>query len=215
MAKADELDELTGDELRSLLAAAQSGDAAAKDALLRRYQPFLQRRARRLGSARLRGSDLAQDTAERALRTLASFRGTTEPELRAWLGTILSHVVSQRLRDEHRLKRRGTLVPLSDAAPSTAPEPSPSQVLRGKEAWRALARAVAMLPASQREVVRRHLRGASVAELAAELKKTPASISCLLQRGGQAVRAQLGEAHGDQSLGAWFTAMQALLAEEG
>lgn len=216
----DSVDDLVDDSaaaLTRLLAAARTGDLAARAALWRRWHPYVLQRARRAGSGRLRGSDLAQDTAEQALRTLRAFRGQSEPELRAWLDAILRNVIGQRLRAEGRIKRRGVIVPLSQAAPAAAPGPSPSQTLRGKEAWRALLRAVAALPDSQRHVVRRHLRGASVAELAAELDKTPAAISCLLQRGSQAVRVALGEdatgAGDERSVGDWFQAMQALLRE--
>lgn len=201
--------------LAALLAAVRAGDEAAVARVLAALQPYIARRARWRAGARLGASDLAQDTAEQALRTLRLFRGQSAPELRAFLDGVLRNLIGQRLRAARRGKRDAVTVPLplcDQATPLAAPGPSPSQALRGKEAWRALLRAVAALPEAQRLVVRRHLRGASVAELAAELGRTPAAISCLLQRGGQALRAALGDPE-ERSLGDWFVAMQALLRD--
>lgn len=203
------------ENLPSLIAQAQAGDEAAFRALVDQYKPFLSRLARRRlrsGTTGTRPSDLVQDTLERAVRCLHSFQGTRDPELRAWLAKILQNVLIQQHRAAGRIRRTAQLVPLpsSDLLEQSDPQPGPSDQLHGQEAWRLLLRAVAVLPEGQREAVRRHLRGASVAEIAQMLGKSPAAVSCLLQRGGKALQSKL---QGAGPLGGWFRTMQRLLEE--
>jgi RNA polymerase sigma-70 factor (ECF subfamily) len=200
-----------------LISAAQSGDAGALRELVRRYQPHLERIARRrLGGsgAGQRPSDLVQDTLERAVRCLHQFQGTTDPQLRRWLAVILQNVFVQQQRAARRKRRAVETVPLPDSDQLSGPDPppGPSQALRGREAWRALLRAVFALPEGQREAVHRHLRGEAVADIARALGKTPAAVSCLLQRGGKALQEALGERG---QMGAWFQSLRVLLAEAG
>jgi DNA-directed RNA polymerase specialized sigma24 family protein len=82
--------------------------------------------------------------------------------------------------------------------------------LRGQEEWRRLQRAIYALPEAQREAVRRHLRGEAVGDIAATLKRSPAAISCLLQRAGKRLQQQLG---GNAPLGPWFQTLRKVLAE--
>jgi RNA polymerase sigma-70 factor (ECF subfamily) len=197
-----------------LVASARQGDGTAMRELVRRSEPHLYGLARRQPAALpagLRPSDLVQDTLERAVRSLHQFHGRTDGELRGWLAVILRNVLIQKRRAAGRQRRAAELVPLpsSDQLPAPDPPPGPSQTLRGREAWRDLLRAVFALPDDQREAVHRYLRGDTVPEIAAALTRTPAAVSCLLQRGGKALQAALGE-HG--SLGDWFTVMRALLA---
>jgi RNA polymerase sigma-70 factor (ECF subfamily) len=208
----------TPDELADvavIIAAAQSGDGPSLRVLVKRYQSHLLRLAR----ARLRSmpegqrpSDLVQDTLERAVRCLHQFQGSTDLELRRWLAVILQNILIQQQRAAHRLRRAARLVelPESDQLIESDPAPGPSQSLRGREAWRALLRALYALPAGQREAVHRHLKGEAVSEIAQTLGKSPAAVSCLLQRGGKALQQTLGE-HG--KLGAWFSTMRQLLAD--
>lgn len=202
------------EQLRAVIAAAQAGDVGALKDLVRRYQPFLVRLARRqLRSAPggPRPSDLVQDTLERFVRSLRSFQGTCDQQLRGWLSVILTNVLIQQRRSASRQRREAEHVPLPDADRFAGPDPmpSPSQQLHGQEAWRALLRAMFALPEGQQEAVHRHLRGESVAEIAQTLGKTPAAVSCLLQRGGKALQRKLGQSG---QLGAWFQSMKSLLA---
>jgi RNA polymerase sigma factor (sigma-70 family) len=201
-------------ELSGMIAAAQGGDKVAMGMLLRQYQPHLLRLARRRRGfmpAGQRPSDLVQDTLERVVRCLHQFQGQSEPELRRWLAVILENVLIQKRRAAGRKRRAAELVPLPDSDDLLGPDPppGPSQSLRGREAWRALLRAIHALPEGQREAVRYHLRGEAVADIARAMNRTPAAVSCLLQRGGKTLQASLGE-HGP--LPAWFFAMRALLA---
>lgn len=205
------------EDLASLIAQAQAGDEAAFRTIVGQYKPFLSRLARRRlrsGTMGSRPSDLVQDTLERAVRCLQSFQGTRDPELRAWLAKILQNVLIQQHRAAGRIRRAASLVSLPSVGEleQSDPQPGPSEQLHGQEAWRSLLRAVAVLPEGQREAVRRHLRGTSVAEIAQLMGKTPAAVSCLLQRGGKALQSKL---QGAGPLGGWFRAMQRLLEENG
>ncbi len=202
------------DELAAIIAAAQGGEAWAMQEIVQRYQPHLLQLAKRQRSSIPMGqrpSDLVQDTLERMARCLHHFQGKTDKELRSWLAVILRNVLIQKLRAAGRQRRAVETVPLPDAdqLPGPDPPPGPSQVLYGHEAWRALLRAVYTLPEGQREAVQRYLRGEAVTDIARALGRTPAAVSCLLQRGGKSLQSSLGE-HGP--LGAWFQEMRALLA---
>ena len=197
-----------------LLAAVRSGDPAALRELLQMVQPHLSRLARQRRSSLpdgLRPSDLVQDTLERVVRYLGQFQGESDRELRAWLGVILRNVLIQKRRSAQRLRRAVETVPLPDSDDLAAQELSlgPSQALRGQEEWRRLLRALHELPQHQREAIRRVLRGESVAETAHAMGRTPAAVSCLLQRGGKQLQALLGH---KGPLGPWFALLRELLA---
>ncbi len=198
----------------SLLAAVRSGDPAALRELVRMVQPRLSRLAnqrRRSLPDGLRPSDLVQDTLERVVRYLGQFQGESDRELRAWLGVILRNVLIQKRRSAQRLRRAVETVPLPDADDLAPQELSlgPSQALRGQEEWRRLLRALCELPEHQREAIRRVLRGESVAETAQAMGRTPAAVSCLLQRGGKQLQSLLGH---QGPLGPWFAMLRELLA---
>lgn len=198
----------------SLLAAVRRGDPEALRELVRMVQPHLSRLARRhRGSLPegLRPSDLVQDTLERVVRYLGQFQGESDRELRAWLGVILRNVLIQKRRSAQRLRRAVETVPLPDSDDLAAQELSlgPSQALRGQEEWRLLLRALYELPEHQREAIRRVLRGESVAETARAMGRTPAAVSCLLQRGGKQLQSLLGH---KGPLGPWFALLRELLA---
>src|SRR5262249_51687098 len=84
------------------LDAARRGDAAALDALVRRYRPWLQVLAQAQLGRRLPGkcdaSDLVQQALLDACRGLPDFRGTTEAEVCAWLRQVLARALGHELR---------------------------------------------------------------------------------------------------------------------
>ncbi len=123
----------------------------------------------------------------------------------------MHNVLIQHQRAAHRLRRAGQTVPLADSGELAPPSPlpGPSQLLRGEQAYRSLLAAVFDLPSGQQEAIRRYLRGTPVADIARDLGKSPAAVSCLLQRGGHTLQEKLG---GHGALGPWFQAMRDLLA---
>ena len=89
-------------DLDGLLRLARNGDARALGRLLEMYRGYLKLLARLQIDRRLRGkadaSDLVQETCLRAHHGFREFRGTTEPELLAWLRQILASRVLDLLR---------------------------------------------------------------------------------------------------------------------
>src|SRR6516164_5397369 len=93
----------------SLLHRARVGDEAARGRLLELYRNYLRFMARALISqplqARLDASDVVQETFLKAYREFASFLGSSEPELVAWLRQILVRTVADQVK-RHRAKGR-------------------------------------------------------------------------------------------------------------
>lgn len=91
------------------LSAARSGDAAARGLVLARYESYLNLLARlNLGQvmqAKVSRSDLVQETFLQAQKNFSRFRGTTEPEMTAWLRKILAAQIAQHVRYHHRERR--------------------------------------------------------------------------------------------------------------
>ena len=79
--------------LRLLLTNAAGGDAAAREALLGLYRPYLRlavgERIPKLVQKRMDASDIVQQTLLDAVRGLPEFRGHTEPEFTAWMMKLL------------------------------------------------------------------------------------------------------------------------------
>ena len=90
------------DTVERMIAAVQQGEHSQLGVLLNLYRGYLLTIAgHELGSdvvAKAAPSDLVQETFLEASQAFAQFRGTTEPELRAWLNQILS----RNLIDLHR-----------------------------------------------------------------------------------------------------------------
>ncbi len=134
---------------------------------------------RELGNA-----DDAEDVTQAAFVDAyrAVLRGTTPQSPRAWLLAISENVRRRRFRTAQR-RPREDLVEDADF-PITADLPH--------ERSRALAEALADLPAEQRRIfVLREVVGLSYVEIAAEVDSTVASVQMLLFRARRALRDQL------------------------
>ncbi len=147
----------TGDDdpplsLTELVVRAQSGDAAAMDALFRRHYPVLKRLAHRRLPDRARRDqdtdDVVQITMLRAVRGLKDFEPRWE---NAWLA-YLRQILFNYLRDEGR--RSGRL-PQTEEAGEELPGPanSPLDQVVDAETITAYQAALGKLPAPQREAV--------------------------------------------------------------
>ncbi len=180
-----------------LLDRARSGDDRALGELLMYYRPYLSLLARlkadRQLQAKFDDSDLVQDTCLCAHRDFSQFRGTTEPELTAWLREIMAHTAANLARD-HRRQRRDVRVEqrLHDLLNQSSEmidralvkiESSPSQSLLHRERAVVLANALGQLPADYREVlVLRELEGKSLGEAASVIGRTPDAVQKLWAR---------------------------------
>jgi RNA polymerase sigma-70 factor (ECF subfamily) len=149
--------------------------------------------------AKLDPSDIVQEVLLKAHQATERFRWHSEAETAAWLRRILANALTDALRRFTAEARDvGQERSLEAAVEETAArmerwlaaeQTSPSQHAERHEQQLRLAQALEQLPDGQREaVVLHHLRGASLAELAHHLGRSPAAAAGLLQRGVKRLR---------------------------
>jgi RNA polymerase sigma-70 factor (ECF subfamily) len=181
---------------------------------VQQYQSYLYLLARsHIGTrhqAKIDPSDIVQQTLLDAHQKQAQFRGGNEAEWMAWLKQILANNLADAVRGLARAKRdvsreRSLDEQVGDSFTRVdgwlaAAQPSPSQqAVRSEELLR-LANVLTSLPEAQREaIVLHHLQGLPLADVAAQLNKTPAAVAGLLHRGLKRLRELLsaGETSGD------------------
>ncbi len=178
------------DQHRSaLMAAAQAGDGAAYQALLRDCIPVIKSVARRRGVA----ADRIDDAVQEVLLTIHRARQTYDPSrsFTAWLCVIADRRAIDLLRRIRRQEVREVHAPLAFEchADETA---DPAQGLAHADATRTVARALESLPARQREAVQ-HLVLAerSLADAAALTRRTKGSLKVNLHRAMKALRGRI------------------------
>ena len=174
---------------RPLVAAAASGDIAAFETLVQRHQTRLVGYLRGLTNADTDAEDLAQETFFRAYRSLKGFRGTSS--FRTWLYQIATNVFRTWL------EKKRTHAPLNamslDAPPPGAEDPiEPAGELdpESRHVDRdAIDRALAQLPADQREaVLLRDVEGFDYKEIAEQLGVPLGTVESRIFRGRQRLR---------------------------
>lgn len=168
------------EQLDPLIEAAQTGDPAALDHLLRRCQPDIRRYARRhclMGDV----DDAVQETLMILSRRVQSLRALVA--FSSWLFTIVR-------RECRRLERRVWGIEHLD-------EQKAEQWLAARsvdELRLDLARALESLPAHYREIILlRDFEERSIRELAHQLALTPAAVKSRLHRARQLMRDYLVE----------------------
>ncbi len=172
-------------EWASWMAAAQDGDSALYERLLKSILPGLQ------GFVRMRLGDPAsvEDVVQTVLLSIHRARHTYRPERRfaPWMWAIARNAVidAQRARSVRRW-REVSLEAVGEAAQPQAPEPEDASLSPE------ISHALAQLPASQREAVELiHLKGLSVAEAAAQVGISRGALRVRAHRGYRALRARL------------------------
>lgn len=183
-------------ELQSLAEAAARGERAAVDALLTRYLPelraFVRLRAGPLVRAHESGSDLVQSTCREVLQHLPRFRYDGEDGFRRWLFKTALRKIQDRHRywqaERRRAERETTAEPLSPSRSRGREGPrtsaTPSRAAAASEELERVARALAELPESYREVIRLHqVEDLSHQEIAGRLGTSEAYARTLLSRG--------------------------------
>jgi RNA polymerase sigma-70 factor, ECF subfamily len=177
------------------------------------YRDYLRVLARLQLGARLRGkldaSDLVQQTILQAYAHRTQFRGATEAEWLGWLRAILANALAAAVREFETAARdlsreRSLEAELEQSSIRlehllVADQSSPSEgAARGEELLR-LARALGRLPDDQRRAVElHHLKGHTVAEVAAEIGRTRPAVVGLLFRGVKRLRELLGRDPGGE-----------------
>jgi RNA polymerase sigma-70 factor (ECF subfamily) len=193
----------------ALLARARRGEEGALGRLLDCYRDYLTLMARVQIGRRLQGkadpADLVQEVYLEACRHFEQFRGSSEPELTAWLrrilATRLSHLVrhycgtlardvqlERTLEDELAESSRAFGIGLA------APHSTPSQQASRREQAVLLTEALGRLPDDYREVlILRHLEGLPFRDVADRMGRTLDSVEKLWARALARVRRAFGE----------------------
>jgi RNA polymerase sigma-70 factor (ECF subfamily) len=181
----------SSDDMRrsAQMAAAQTGDRGAYEALLRDCVPLIKATAARQGVPPDRSDDVVQDV----LLTVHRVRHTYDParSFTAWLRIITERRAIDLLRHVRRRDARELHVPLAfEAYPDEHADPA-----RGIESADAAGRineALATLPPRQREAVEALvLKEQSLTEAAAATRRTRVALKVNLHRALKALRQKL------------------------
>src|SRR5262245_13716512 len=123
--------------MSDLIPGLKAGDSAAYDRLVTDYGDRLRRFAARMAGPEV-AEDIVQEVFLRVFRSIRSF--DPSGSLAAWIFTIANNLCVDHLR-KRQIDRR-----------ESRPQPGPSDLAEGRESRRALLRAVASLPESQKRV---------------------------------------------------------------
>lgn len=176
-----------------LLAAARSGDRAALEALISRYQSLVYRFSIRMCGDAEDASDVLQETSLAMARSIEDFRA--DSSLSTWLYTIARRFcLRKRRRSKFAPTREESLERLSGERLELlhARTHDPEEELARKQLGTALADAIASLEPSQREVlVLRDMEGLPASEVAQVLGLSVGAVKSRLHRARLAVRSEL------------------------
>lgn len=178
-----------------LLQRIRSGDDAAREELLRRVMPLLERWAhgRLPGAARgaIDTADLVQVSVMRALTRVGQFESAHPGAFFAYLRQILLNAVRRAIADE---AVPGYAVALEDVHGELVDHGSSLERIVGRDNLIAYEQALAALPpAHQSLVVMRFEFGMSFVEIAAELSETPDGVRIKLNRALKKMIAAMAE----------------------
>lgn len=193
------------EDIVQLLLDARSDRPQALEGLLGRFRNYLLLLAHlwldRSLAAKADASDAVQETLLRAVQKFSQFRGTTEPELAAWLRQILARVVVNlarhyraEARQLDRELRLGDLVQSSQAIDGliAASGTSPSQAAQRRELTVVLADAMAeMSPDHRMVLILRSLQERDWEEVAARMGRSVPAVRMLWTRALKNLRPRL------------------------
>lgn len=193
------------------LGAVRAGSPSAAGQLLEACRGYLLLVANQELEAGLRGkmgpSDLVQDTFLQAQAHLASFRGTSEAEVLAWLKQILRHQLIDVRRRYRRARKRQLAreVPLPGGggesgrqvgADLVADLKSPGAEAIAREQAEALRQALLPLPDDYQEVIRlRNLERLSFAEIGQHMQRSAEAVRKLWARAIERLQHELERYH--------------------
>jgi RNA polymerase sigma-70 factor (ECF subfamily) len=174
---------------------------------LGRYRELLQVMARRLLldpslERRFDSSDLVNETLLKAHHAQKQFRGQSEGERVKWLYQILANTARDKIREAYAEKRDLNLERSLDAlvkdssvrleAWLAAEQSSPSEKVERQELLLQVGEALNRLPEDQRDaIIRHHLMGEPVSEIARHMGCTNKAVAGLLYRGLNTLRENL------------------------
>jgi RNA polymerase sigma-70 factor (ECF subfamily) len=169
------------------MAAAQDGDRAAYERLLRDCVPFLRAIAGRYHRTTDRREDVVQDI----LLTLHRVRHTYDPArpFTHWLATIASRRSIDALRRRSRTEK---IEVFDEQAYETFSDPAANKQMSARDEAPALASAIATLPEGQRQALELlKLRELSLAEASQLTGKSVSALKVNVHRAIKALRTQL------------------------
>lgn len=170
-----------------LMAAAQAGDRAAYETLLRAVLPFL----RALVAPQHRNRDRVEEVVQETLLTIHRIRHTYDPArpIRPWLAAIARRRSIDALR---RAGRTASHEVADDTAYETFADPRANRTLEVSAATEGLGEAIAGLSAPQREAIELlKLRELSLAEASTLTGKSVAALKVNVHRAIKALRQKL------------------------
>ncbi len=177
--------------VNALIADAKKKDRAAFEELVQLYRVRLlaQIQARMGKKLRLQlgVEDILQETIVRAFEAIDKFQWRGEESFYRWLGSIAEHLI----RNAAQKKSWSRLQKDSDFP---AREASPSKVLRRKERFDRLERALNTLSGDQKKAITlARIEGLKVKEIAAKMKRSEDAIHKLLARAILGLRRHFGD----------------------
>lgn len=183
-----------------------TNESALDGSALERYRDYLRLLAGLHLDRRLRGkidpSDLVQQTLMQAYEHRTQFRGQSQPELAAWLRTILARNLAEAVRRFGRQQRDVDLECSLEAELTAASsrlerwlvdnQPSPGEQAVRQEQLLHLADALARLPEDQHQAIKlHHLEGRTLPEVARQMGRSKEAVAGLLFRGIKKLRQRL------------------------
>jgi len=176
------------DRWRAWMVAAQDGDSASYEKLLRELVPHVRGVVKR----RLFDSSAVEDVVQNVFMSVHRARHTYRPDrpFRPWINAIARNAVVDFIRERGQRGRR-------EVSLDQGGFPEPAAELEPRDETRldpALQRALERLPAAQREAVTLlHLDALSVAEAAVRAGVSKTALKVRAHRGYRALRALLEE----------------------
>lgn len=198
--------DITAPDDLELALRAQTRDAAAFRAIMRRHNQKLYRLARSIMRNDSEAEDIVQETYVTAFAHLASFRG--EATLATWLSRIAINEALGRLRRKRRAAAVIAAEPAGDARiipfPLAVSGDDPERTMAQRQILRLVEQATDALPDAYRTVfVARVIEGLSIEETADLLSLKPQTVKTRLHRARDLVRKQIDERIGPIMLDAF------------
>ncbi len=186
----------------SLIDAAQRGNTAAFEELVRRYDRAVLRLAIHITGSEQDAEDIYQEAFLRAYRNMPRFR--FECSFYTWIYRIVTNLCLDHLRKTHLRGQHVTMMVSRDGGeeealsvlPDHTPGASPERSLNGRELGRCILRALQRLSPRERMVFElRHYQGLRLRTIAGILNTTEGTVKNTMFRAARKLRTQLAGIH--------------------
>lgn len=164
------------------IAAAQKGDLAAFNRLVRAYQTLVYRTAFRVLGEQTAAEDATQDAFISAFKNIRAYRGGS---FKAWLLRIVTNACYDQLRVKQRRPAASldAMLDSDDPTPNVDRAESPQEFAERRELGRVIERGITTLPADQRmTLVLADIEGMNYEEIAAAMGTNLGTVKSRLSR---------------------------------